>query len=127
MLIFRGVHCIYITFILFGTKRHTLENSHPLQVKTGLGMLKDTMLAQGECAEAKRQGEGQKESTREEGEPGLMWFYLAGHSVEPGNSKNLIKRYLRTKVARSLSIRHWAICMGYVKKDLQLTCLDLGT
>ena len=27
-----------------------------------------SMLDQGECAEAKRQGEGQKESTREEGE-----------------------------------------------------------
>lgn len=29
---------------------------------------RDFLDAQGECAEAKRQGEGQKESTREEGE-----------------------------------------------------------
>lgn len=83
------------------------------------------MLAQGECAEAKRQGEGQKESTREEGEPGLMWVLSRWTTLVDGQLEEMYQAILEGK-GRDHFPSAIGLCYFFWRKDLDLTCLHLG-
>lgn len=84
-----------------------------------------SMLAQGECAEAKRQGEGQKESTREEGEPGLMWVLSRWTTLVDGQLEEMYQAILEGK-GRDHFPSAIGLCYFFWRKDLDLTCLHLG-